>query len=282
MQEAASFLSEPLEAIIVVNGCAVEQYRYLQAEYPDFLWQFHRQPLGFSAAIVRGLNAARHDWVYLLNSDVALSADSLAAAGRHRRPDIFSIASQIVLKDQTRFRDETNRTRLFLENGLATIHDLLPASSTTVEHFYSGAGAAMFQRRLLQRVLDSHVYDPFYWEDVEWGWRTRKLGYRSLFCAESLARHTRQATISKYYDPEQIEAIFERNRLMFQLRNLTSAGSLDSVADAIAGAGTGVTDYFLSPSALRQIAKGRLWNHLAPLADDQLLGDRPWPGLTSL
>ena len=45
---------------------------------------------------------------------------------------IFSIASRIFLKDITRFRDETTLPTLFIEDGLAATHDLIPRSTRTV------------------------------------------------------------------------------------------------------------------------------------------------------
>src|SRR5579863_34893 len=76
--------------------------------HPEVRWRFHAGPLGFAEAIERGLREVRHDWVYLLNSDVALDPQALCALAPHRDSRTFSIASQIVLKDPTRYREETN------------------------------------------------------------------------------------------------------------------------------------------------------------------------------
>ncbi|HYW47452.1 MAG TPA: SPASM domain-containing protein [Bryobacteraceae bacterium] len=271
LREAARRWTEPLEVLAVVNGCQSSQYGDLRAMHPEIRWQFYPQPLGFGAAIRAGLRDARYDWVYLLNSDVVLDPDALTTAAECRDPLVFSIASQIMLRDPTRFRDETNRTTLFLENGLATTHDLIPESAGTVEHFYAGGGASMFQRRLLGRMIDARAYHPFYWEDVEWGWRARKLGFRSLFCGASVAQHTQGATISRYYCPQEIETIVERNRLLFQLRNFTTVGRLEDVASTIARRERGVADYFLDRRTLLLVARGRLWNHIAPVPDEEVL-----------
>jgi GT2 family glycosyltransferase len=180
--EAARRWTEPVEVIVIVNGSPPAAYSSLRLSYPTIRWQFYRQPLGFSGAIGAGLRIARFAWVYLLNSDAVLDADALNAAGACRNDAIFAIGSQILLQDATRFRDETNWTTLFIENGLATIHDLIPQSSDIVDSFYAGGGASLFQTRLLHRFLDVAAYDPFYWEDVEWGWRARKLGLCVRFC----------------------------------------------------------------------------------------------------
>jgi GT2 family glycosyltransferase len=206
-----------------------------------------------------------------------MQAGTIAAAARHRDPAVFSIASQILLKDPTRFRDETNLTTLYVENGLVETHDVVPRSTQTVEHFYSGGGASLFQTRQLRRLLDTRAYHPFYWEDVEWGWRARKLGYRSLFCAASVVQHAQRATISQYFSPDEVRNTFDRNRLLFQLRNLTSVGSLEAVADAISRATPEVASHFLRWRTMKSVSRSRLWNHAAAIPDGEVLAAVPRP-----
>jgi GT2 family glycosyltransferase/MoaA/NifB/PqqE/SkfB family radical SAM enzyme len=274
VQEAAARWKEPLEVVVIVNGSTPANYAALQARYPAIRWQFTNRPLGFSGAVERGLRIARFDWVYLLNSDVVLDVDAFVEAGRYRAPEIFSVASQIMLKDRTRFRDETNWTKLFVEDGLATIHDLIPESSKTVVGFYAGGGASLFQTRLLRRFAQVSAYHPFYWEDVEWGWRARKLGLGSLFCPSSVVYHRQRSTIARHYSAADIERVIERNRYLFQLRNFTTAGSALRWAEQVALSANDLDVYFLRTSTLWNIACGRLWNHLAPVPDDEVLADR--------
>ena len=114
------------------------------------------------------------------------------------------------------------------------------------------------------------AYNPFYWEDVEWGWRARKMGYRVLFCAESVVHHRHRATIGKHYQPDEIEATVERNRLLFQLRNLTAAGSLDRLFEEIARLPRPAMRHFLERSVIASCLRVRLWNHLAAREDGDI------------
>ncbi len=273
VQGAAAQWREPMEVIVVVNGSPPSIYAALRARYPAIKWQFEKRALGFCGAVKRGLRAVRRDWVYLLNSDAVLDPAALRALERHRHTGIFSIASQIMLKDRTRFRDETNWTTLFVDDGLATVHDRIPLSNETVAGFYAGGGASLFQTRLLRRFARVSAYHPFYWEDVEWGWRARKLGYRSLFCPSSVAHHTQRSTIYRHYTAAEVDRVVERNRLLFQLRNFTAAGSLRRVGEELTSSPSDLDRYFLQYSTLWTIACGRLWNHLAPISDDDVLTD---------
>jgi GT2 family glycosyltransferase len=269
--DAIARWGEPAEVIVVVNGSPASNYDSLAAAYPAIRWQFHDRPLGFSRAIDAGLRAVEFDWVYLLNSDAVLEPDALEALSRHRDTTCFAVASQIILKDTTRFRDETNWTTLFLEDGLATIHDLIPRSDMPAEGFYAGGGAALFQTRLLRSFLDAPVYDPFYWEDVEWGWRARKSGYRVLFCPVSGAHHSQRSTIARHYSTEEIEAVVERNRLLFQLRNFTEASSVERIIEEISRSPRSIAEYFRHPTVIWRIVLGRLWNHAAAIGDEEIL-----------
>jgi len=271
LEAAAARFTEPIEVIVVANGSLPEKYRSLQGRYPEIKWEFSERPLGFSRAVARGLQIASFDWVYLLNNDVVLDPDALVEASRHRRPEVFSIASQILLKDRTRFREETNWTSLFVENGLVAIHDRIPQSDDTVPGFYAGGGASLFQKRLLQQFVRVSVYEPFYWEDAEWGWRARKLGYGSLFCPKSIAHHTQRSTIDRHYAEDDIERVLQRNRLLFQLRNLTASGSISRVREEAALAPEAISRHLLRVATLWNIFLGRLWNHMAPVSDNELL-----------
>jgi GT2 family glycosyltransferase len=276
VRRAANEWREPLDTMVVVNGSTETAYRRLRAEYPEVRWQFHDRALGFTGAVDAGLRQTHRDWVYLLNDDVVLDPAALRAVGEHRGDGVFSVASQIVLKDETRFREETNWTTLLVEDGLATVHDWIPKSEQPAATFYAGGGASLFRTRLLRNVLSRSVYHPFYWEDVEWGWRARKLGYESVFCPESIAHHTQHATIGRLYAAEDVERIVTRNRLLFQLRNFTETGSVERAMEAIAR--TDDVEYFLTARVKWQIGRGRFWNHRAPVTDEEVFGRWTGPG----
>jgi GT2 family glycosyltransferase len=270
---ARAAISEPVQVVVVVNGSKTEVYADLRVRFSSFDWIFHPWPLGFAEAVYRGLSIARYQWTYLLNSDVALEERALANVLRERNVDVFAVGSHILLKDTTRFREETNLTRWRINDGLIEAHDVIPDSGETCESAYVGGGASLFRTQLLRQYVRASrlAYRPFYWEDVEWGWRARKAGWRVLFCPTSVARHTQRATISRYYSAEEIELITERNRLLFQLRNVTGAGSVDCVLEAVARLPEENGTVFASTGVMRSIAISRLWNHLAPATDESLL-----------
>ncbi len=224
LDPAAARIPEPVEIVIVVNGSAPEDYSDLMS-YRRTKWIFISQPIGFVAAIGLGLSAARRDWVYLLNNDMVVDSDVLAELLPLRENDVFAIGSQIFFQNRRRRREETNWTDFEIQDGKAVIFDAVPVQDAEPGSvrgaLYAGGGSSLFRKDLLIQMLEpARTFDPFYWEDVEWGAIAWRRGFRVLFCPQSHVWHTHRATVSRFYDEREVDRIWRRNQLLFQLRNL--------------------------------------------------------------
>jgi hypothetical protein len=92
-----------------------------------------------------------------------------------------------------------------------------------------------------------------------------------LFCPASVAHHGQRSTIARHYSTEEIEAVVERNRLLFQLRNFTKASSVERIIEEISRSPRSVAEYFRHPMIIWRIVQGRLWNHAASISDEEIL-----------
>ena len=229
---ALQAIEEPHQVVVMVNGAAESLYAHLREAHPGFEWQFDAQPLGYNGAIAAGLRSARHDWVYLLNSDMRLAPDALSALLPWRQDGVFALASQIHFADAARRREETGWSDARIhEGGVEMFERLPPASPFPRGSLYAGGGASLFRRDLLRRYVgDSAVYNPFYWEDAEWGARAWADGWEVLFCPESNATHQHRGTVNRFHASDEVERVFARNGMQFELRQhwtrLTSRTSL--------------------------------------------------------
>jgi len=231
VEQAIAVLSEPAQVIVVVNASIEEAYLPLQARFRFAEFLFHDSPLGFTRAIQAGLRHVRHAWVYLLNNDIRLEPDALRRLLPLRAPDVFSAGSRIRMMDGS--STETNWTSMKVENGLVDLLELDPQGGLEPRPaMYCGGGCSLFQSEVLRHFArSSRGYDPFYWEDVEWGVRASSIGYLNLFCPASIAHHRRRSTVNRYYPSADVERIFERNRMLFQFRTAPAGTDLRTVAD---------------------------------------------------
>ena len=235
LQRALAAVPGPAQVIVVVNGADPAAYAELRRAYPDVQFDFSSVPLGFGAAVLRGLALARHDWTYLQNNDMTLEPGALAAVLAARAPDVFAVASQIFQRNAAGRREETGFTDWYTDHrGLQLFHAPPPADAAVRPHLCASGGAALFRTSVLRRyVQDSRCYDPFYWEDVEWGVRAWRDGLAVLFCPDSYANHRHRATASRFYAAEEIERIVERNRCLFDARQGVTGNGVPWLMDRI-------------------------------------------------
>jgi GT2 family glycosyltransferase/glycosyltransferase involved in cell wall biosynthesis len=213
-------VDEPAQIIVVANGAPRERYDAVLQKHASAEFIHCAEPLGFSAAIARGLALARFDWTLLLNNDMTLEPSALRELAAHRGPDVFAIAAQIMQQSADQRREETGLVDWYVDaQGIRVFH-APPGRAELCDSLCASGGAALFRTAPLRRYAkDSAIYDPFYWEDVEWGVRARQDSYRVLFCAAARARHRHRATTARFYEPGEIDRVVERNRVLFDLRN---------------------------------------------------------------
>jgi len=228
-EAAMARIEETSELVIVVSGADAAAYAGLRRSFPFARWIFRAEALDFGAAIELGIASAKHPWVYLLNSDMHLRPEALAEVMKLRRWDTFAVGSRIKMEDGS--NTETNWTDLrFHESDAAELIERDPADVREPRgSLYVGGGSGLFRASLLKRFLKrTRAYRPFYWEDVEWGALAWRSGYQCTFCPASEAVHGRRKTVARYYTESEVSRVFERNRLLFHLRNLGGVRCLES------------------------------------------------------
>lgn len=234
---ALARIDEASEIIVVVNGSPAADYAALQARFPGVRWQFHRHALGFSRAVLEGVRAARLGGVYLLNNDMRLDPDALAALLPWRAGAHFALASQILFPDDGRRREETGWTCMPWREGLPQPWHAESTSEVVRGTVWAGAGSALFHAGKLRELLPGCLaFDPFYWEDVDLGLRAREQGYESLYVPASRALHLHRVTVRRHYAEAEVTRIFERNRLQLALRHphpQQAPGALAARVDAL-------------------------------------------------
>lgn len=225
---ALSRIEEPSELIVVMSGTQSASGGGLRHAIAGASWIIRPDALSYVDAVALGLARAKHPWIYLLNSDMYLQPPAVAEVLQLRRWDTFAVGSRIRMKDGS--CTETNWTDFrYREADAVELIERDPADLCEPRGcLYVGGGSGLFRASLLGKWLRrTRVYAPFYWEDVEWGTLAWRNGYQCVFCPSSEAVHGRRQTIARYYSEPEVSRIFERNRLLFHLRNLRGVRCLE-------------------------------------------------------
>ena len=173
---------------------------------------------GYGPAVNAGAAAAHGDYLLVLNDDVRLEPGTVTAL-RAPFPDATLFASVPKVRSPlAACGDEGGKSGRF-EAGLIEIREV--AAERTHPTLYPVGCCYLCPRAAF---LDLEGYDdafaPFFWEDVDLGYRAWARGLRTLHVPEAVCDHEGSATLKERRTLEERERISFRNRVLFHLRNL--------------------------------------------------------------
>jgi len=203
-----------IELIVVDDGSTDGSVSYLRNNYPEVKTVKIMKNQGFSHAVNSGIKASKGDLVVLLNNDVIPKENYLKRSIEY-------------------FNDEKVFAVSFHELGFGWAKGYFKdgfighvgTGETKLSHisFWANGGSAIFRKKYLMELesFDEELFSPFYWEDIDLGYRAWKRGYKVLWEPNSLVLHHHESTISKIPVWKK-NLVKERNQLLFIWKNITS------------------------------------------------------------
>lgn len=170
---------------------------------------------GFGDACNAGVAHATAPLVLLMNNDMVVQADFLAPMIAHfAAPDVFAVGCQ--------YRMRRGLPGLYACSICGGVH----GESESVHHDLSfaldaPAGGGLFDRaKFLELGGFDPLFRPFYWEDMDLGYRAWQRGWRVLREPRAVMYHEEGATIRALHSRQRAEVIHARNRLLFVWKNV--------------------------------------------------------------
>ena len=211
------------EIVVVDNGSSDGSVEFVRRHFPNVKLLALEQNLGFGGGSTAGVRAAKNDVVVLLNSDMRVAPDFLApllAGFTDER--VFAVSCQILFTDPLKRREETGLTQgWWEEGGLRVGHRVDDQIRDLYPCFYGGGGSCAFDRRkFLELGGFDPLLEPFYLEDTDLGYQAWKRGWKVLYQPRSIVYHEHRGTIGKRFTEAQIQAVLEKNFILFTWKNI--------------------------------------------------------------
>lgn len=224
----AEFAAVDGSVVVVDDGSTDDSVDWLAREHPTVRVVALPRNLGLIGACRAGLDAADTDLVFLLNNDVGLEPGCLGPLIElFEDPALFSASPH--LAQAPRDGADEAVAEMYLVGGEVDLQfPLLHRPDTEVPEPlpipFACGGAAMYDRRMLVELGWDSLYEPYYWEDVDVGYRAWKRGASTMHTGRSRAVHAHQQSIGRDVDRSRLGVIIARNKLLFTWKNLTEAG----------------------------------------------------------
>lgn len=217
------------EIIVVDNGSTDGSADYLRQHFPQVTLLALPENLGFGGGSNAGFRAAKNDIVVLLNSDMRVDPGFLQPLLDGFTDElVFAVSCQIFFSDPNRKREETGLTQgWWSRGGLRVRHYDEPQVTTPFPCFYGGGGSCAFDRRkFLSLGGFDHLLRPFYLEDTDLGYLAWKRGWKVLYQPASKVWHEHRGTIGKKFSRAYIDAVIQKNFVLFTWKNIHSPSFL--------------------------------------------------------
>ncbi len=212
------------EVLVVDNGSDDDSLSWLARHFPEVGVLALPSNLGFAEGNNRGVAAARHPIVILLNNDMIIHPGFLRPLLEgFADPRVFAVSSQIHFPAGKR-REETGNTRARVRRGrLGLAH--LPIEEYHLRRsclpvWWAGGGSSAFRReRFLELGGFSALYSPCYLEDTDLSYRAWRRGWHCVLAARSEVTHKHRSSSRQRFQQRQLEVLVAERRLWYLWQN---------------------------------------------------------------
>ncbi|MFA5024881.1 MAG: glycosyltransferase family 2 protein [Candidatus Shapirobacteria bacterium] len=207
---------EALEVILADDASEDDSLifaRKLQKKYSKLKIISHKHNHGFGRNTNDAVKKAKGDYIVLLNSDIDPHKNYIKNAIIHfKNPKVLGVGFAEL--------GHENFANLFWKNGYLQFNEG-HSQKTHISAWVSGGSSIIRKDYFLKLGGFDHVYEPFYFEDFDFGLRAWRSGYTLLWEPRSVVEHKHESTTSKF--PKKfLIYVKERNHLISVLRNVTN------------------------------------------------------------
>ncbi len=224
VQRAISFSGVEHEVIVVDNGSEDGSVGWLEQNHPWVRIVSLSENLGFGEGNNRGVRAASHPIVVLLNNDMIVEQDFLPPlqAG-FDDPEVFAVTSQIFFPSGRRRKETGNTQASFRKGYLELSHQKVGKAHYNRKFLpvlWAGGGSSAFRRSaFLELGGFDDIYSPCYVEDTDLSYRAWRRGWKVLLAADSKVLHKHRSSSSKRFSDQALHNLIEERKLWYLWRN---------------------------------------------------------------
>lgn len=204
-----------VDEVIVVDDWSTDgSVQVLEKNFPQVKLIKKQKNSGFSSTVNLGVKEAKGELIFLLNSDAIPERNCLKYVLVHfANKRVFSVGlNNGGLWSWAKFKD-----------GYFWHYQSKEKTSKTHQTLWVSGGCGVFRKDIWEKLdgLDE-LFDPFYEEDLDLGYRATKRGFINLWEPKALVEHgIKKGVIEENFSKYTVSTIAQRNQLLFIWKNIT-------------------------------------------------------------
>lgn len=220
-----------VEEVIAADDFSTDNtVKLLKSDFPEVIVVERQKNSGFASNVNSGFSRSKGDYIFLLNSDASPEIDALKYALPHfENQKVFSVGCNVGgLWSTGKFENG-----FFWHNqASSSMGDVIKPHQT----LWVSGGSGIFRKNLWDEMGGLDVlFDPFYVEDVDLGYRATKRGYVNIWEPKSRVEHYKEkGVIEESFSKNKINNTAERNNLIFIWKNITDQRMISEHKRALA------------------------------------------------
>lgn len=213
---------DDMEVILVDNASTDDSIKLAKELYREIRVIELHDNTGFAYAVNRGIEAAKGEYVLLLNNDTIVFPNFVKNQYKmiKGKPHVFSCSALMIQNQNHELVDDAGDELAVLGWGFAPDRDK-PVSGCGVPHevFSSCAGAAIYRKAVFDEIglFDESFFA--YLEDMDVGYRARLAGYRNLYNPYAKVYHLGSASSGSRHNAFKVE-LSARNSMYMMKKNM--------------------------------------------------------------
>ena len=236
-----------IEVIVVDNGSSDGSGAFITANFPWVKVIELPDNFGFSKAVNVGIMASRTPYVLLLNNDTEVERDfveeMLAAIRRHKKA--FSCQAKMIQYHDRDRLDDAGNYYCSLGWGFARGKGKDITRYDKEEKIFTAcAGAAIYRKKIMNKIGFFDEEHFAYMEDVDIGYRAKIYGYENWYAPKALVYHVGSGTSGSRYNQFKIR-YSSRNNIYMIYKNMPLLQILLNLPFLVAGFGAKIVFFSL-------------------------------------
>ncbi len=210
------------ETLVIDNASTDASVELLRRDYPWARVQVMEKNLGFSGGVNVGIRMSETPFVLLLNNDTEVDPrfieEMLAAIKKSHR--IFSVSSRMIqYHDRQRMDDAGDIYTLMGWAAQRGVGQRLAGYERPAPVFTACAGAAIYRKKVFEKIGYFDELHFAYLEDLDIGYRARLYGYTNTYAPKAVVYHVGSGTSGSKYNPFKVR-LAARNSVYVNYKNM--------------------------------------------------------------